>query len=744
MINEKLMKGFRSVGGKLKPLILFLNRTPWLVAIILGFVINFTVESLHRHSLTEGVMHIVKSPLPFLFNTLIVITALSLAGFFKKRYFMTFLLSFIFLGFGIANSVVLANRVTPFEWADLQIVKLSIIRIYLNVFEIILLVLLIAAAIAALVLFFIKCPKSPVNYFKNAVFSVVCAVLLTTSLVSFRSSGILMSEHVKNLANAYKDYGFNYCFLCSMLDLGIDKPSQYDKDDVQKIVNSLESAAGSNNEVTSKKDALNNGDKPNIVFLQLETFFDVNHLSNIKFSENPIPNFTRLQKEYTSGYLTVPSIGAGTANTEFEVISGMSLEYFGVGEYPYKTILQKNSCESICFNLAKHGYSSHAIHNNDATFYDRNKVFENLGFDTFTSIEYMQDIEYTSNGWAKDDVLLDCIVDALDSTESSDLVYTISVQSHGKYPSDYTEELPITVTGFEDEKINRSFQYYVNQLNEVDAIVGDILDTLMTRDEKTIVVMFGDHLPSFDITEADLVNGDLFQTEYVIWDNFGMEQVDRNLYTYQLAAEVIGKIGCDEGIMTKLHQNFTENNKYRTWMEVLQYDTLYGQKYAYGGENNYPYFATKIQMGVNKVSLSTVDIDSTNTTVTITGKHFTDYSKILINGKIVTTQKIDNVTLMATNVKLTAGDYVSVAQIDDDRTILSQTQNYIVGGTIEHPILSVDTDNIIKPRGLSTVAAMAIIVASFAVITLSIAIIIVVRRKKTASKNQEKTNETTF
>lgn len=730
MMKEKIIKGFRASSEKLRPMFLFLGRNAWLISIILGFLINFTVECLHRHSLAEGIMHVVKSPLPFLFNTLIVTTSLSLAGFFKKRYFVTFLLSFIFMGFGIANSVVLANRVTPFEWADLQIVNLSIIRIYLNVFEIILLILLIAAALTALVVFFIKCPKSPVRYFQNAVFSVACAVLLTASLIGFRNSGILMSEHVKNLANAYKDYGFNYCFLCSMLDLGIDKPSQYDKDDVQKIVNSLESAAGSNNTVNAQKDTLNNGEKPNIVFLQLETFFDVNHLSNIRFSQNPIPNFTRLQKEFTSGYLTVPSIGAGTANTEFEVISGMSLEYFGVGEYPYKTILQKTTCESICFNLAKHGYSSHAIHNNDATFYDRNKVFENLGFDTFTSIEYMQNVEYTSNGWAKDDVLLDCILNALDSTESSDLVYTISVQSHGKYPWDYTEELPITVTGFEDEKVNRAFQYYVNQLHEVDAIVGDILDTLMTRDEKTIVVMFGDHLPSFDITEADLMNGDLFQTEYVIWDNFGLEQADRNLYTYQLAADIIGKIGCDEGIMTKLHQNFPENNKYRTWMEVLQYDTLYGEKYAYGGSKHYPYSATKIQMGVNKVSLSTVEIDSTNTTVTITGKHFTDYSKILINGKIVTTQKIDNVTLMATNVKLTAGDYVSVAQIDDDKTILSQTQNYIVGGTVEHPILSVDTDNIVKPGGLSTVGAIAIIAASLAVITLSIAVIISVKRKK--------------
>lgn len=736
MIKDKLLKGFKAIGKHLTPAILFLHRHPWLISMILGFVLNFATECFHRHSLLKCLSHIVDSPLPFLFNTLIVITVLSLSNFFKKRYCVMFLLGAVFLGFGIANGIVLANRVTPLEWADLQIVKLSIIKIYLNLFEIILLVALILAAVVALVMFFVKCPKSPVNYFKSAVFSVACGVVLTLSLIGFRHSGILMSEHVKNLANAYKDYGFNYCFLCSMLDLGIDEPSQYDKGDVGKIVGSLQNAALSNSEVNSKKDALHNGEKPNIVFLQLETFFDVNHLSNIKFSQNPIPNFTRLQKEFSSGYLTVPSIGAGTANTEFEVISGMSLEYFGVGEYPYKTILQKTECESICYNLSNHGYSSHAIHNNNASFYDRNKVFQNLGFDTFTSIEYMQDVEYTQNGWAKDDVLLSCITDALDSTESPDLVYTISVQSHGKYPSDYLEELPITVTGFEDPDVNRSFQYYVNQLYEVDAVVGDILDTLMTRDEKTVVVMFGDHLPSFDITEADLLNGDLFQTEYVIWDNFGMEREEKDLYTYQLAAEVLGGIGCDDGLMTKLHQNFMNNSKYRTWMEVLQYDALYGQKYAYGGEENYPYTATTIRMGVNEVTLSTVEINSTNTTVTITGKNFTDFSKILLNGKIVSTQKLDNETLMASNVKLKAGDYLSVAQIDKEHSVLSQTQNYIVGGTVDHPVLSVDTDNIIKPRTISTVAAISIIVASIAVIALSLAVIFVARRKKNINKEQ--------
>ena len=82
--------------------------------------------------------------------------------------------------------------------------------------------------------------------------------------------------------------------------------------------------------------------QPNILFLQLESFFDPTLVNYLDISEDPIPNFRKLMKEYSSGYYKVPSVGAGTANTEFESITGMSLHYFGPGEYPYKSILKRD------------------------------------------------------------------------------------------------------------------------------------------------------------------------------------------------------------------------------------------------------------------------------------------------------------------------------------------------------------------------------------------------------------------
>ena len=500
--SNKTKSFIKKVFEKCKQFYAFTNNHTWIQCVILGLLLNFTVESLSRHSIIAGIVHAFTKPLVFLFNSLIITFTMSICTLFKRRNLFYLFFIALWLGFGIANCVLLTMRVTPLEWADLQVVKLSLIMIYLSPFAIIAIVTLILAAIIGLIIFFIKGPKlKTVNYLKNSISIAVIGITLVVSLIGFRHADILLSEHVKNLANAYKDYGFNYCFLCSMLDLGIDEPSQYEKDSVLEIVNTTNSAAQNNQEIKNQSFTDENGKNPNIIFLQLETFFDVHHLSDISFSQNPIPNFSNLHSQYTSGYLSVPSIGAGTANTEFEVISGMSLEYFGVGEYPYKTILQTEPCESICYNLKQYGYKSHAIHNNDATFYDRDIVFSNLGFDTFTSLEFMTDVEFTSTGWAKDNVLVKSINDALNSTEGSDFVYTISVQSHGKYPSQYTDEFPISVTGIDDEDTKNEFEFYINQLYEVDKFLGDLLSELEKRNEKTVVVMFGDHLPSFDISE---------------------------------------------------------------------------------------------------------------------------------------------------------------------------------------------------------------------------------------------------
>jgi phosphoglycerol transferase MdoB-like AlkP superfamily enzyme len=734
MFKEKLKNGFKAIGKFIKKAHAFLEKHSWLQCILIGVALNYIIESLHRHSPIEGFIHMFTDPLVFIFNALIISTLLSVAAISRFRYQIMMLICALFLALGITNCVILAMRVTPFEWVDMQIANMHLILQYLHPVVFVLIIVAIVAVLIGIVFLFIKGPRTSVKYLKNSITALIFIAVLGLSTVTFRAGGILLSEHVKNIANAYMDYGFNYCFVCSIFDVGIEKPSQYGEEDIKEIVEFINGAAEDKKE---NGDTSADGKKPNIIFLQLESFFDVNHLSNMTFSEDPIPNFSKLQKEYSSGYLTVPSIGAGTANTEFEVISGMSLEYFGIGEYPYKTILQKNTSESMCYNLDELGYKSHALHNNVAVFYDRNIVFQNLGFDTFTSLEYMDVTGFTPNNWAKDDTLIPAITDALDSSEGSDLVYTITVQSHGKYPTDYVEDAKIRIDGISDQGLKNKLEYYVNQLNEVDAFLGDLLQTLEQRGEDTVVVMFGDHLPSFEIKETDLKNGDIYQTEFVIWDNFGLKKQDANCYAYQLASNVFERLGFDSGLVNKLHQNYSEDEFYQSWLEILEYDMLYGGKFAWGGAENYPYTPKVTKLGVKDLIISEVVPDQ-NGNLTINGQNFTNYSKVYINDRKQETVKINKETLLVNDVELAPGDRIVVSQVDVEGTRLSHSKVYLIGGTSDSITVSLDENQIIyKNVGLKLSTAIAIIASSLAVIALAVLGIIITKKRHAVQKTQE-------
>jgi len=598
------------------------------------------------------------------------------------------LISAIWLGLGIANRVLLSYRTTPLGAIDFKIVKsaLSIMPVYLNIFEIILIGVLTLLAVALIVFLWFKLPKKTPNYVKSLATTSTSILLMILVTVFFINKSYL-STSFKNLANAYRDYGFVYCFSCTMVDRGIDRPKDYSKDAIDEILTEIEDKEVANGEqnggVTNPvDDGANKVDspfeseekKPNIIFLQLESFYDVNYMKGVTYSEDPIPVFRHLKDKYSSGFLTVPSVGAGTANTEFEVISGMSLEFFGPGEYPYTTILKESTCETINYNLKELGYKTHAIHNHTGTFYDRNIVYSQLGFDTFTSLEYMSNVEYNPIGWAKDNVLPNEIMKALKSTKEKDHVYAISVQGHGKYPNEVVDTTQsITVEGIRED-IKIPFEYYVNQLNDMDEFIGGLISTLESFDEPTVLVMFGDHLPSFDISNEELENNDIFQTEYVIWNNIDLEVEDKDLYSYQLSSNVLNKLGITNGVLTKFHKNNIDKENYIHELEMLEHDMLYGEKVIYNGVN--PYAPTQLEMGIDDMSVHTVSVIEKS--AYIIGNNFTKWSHVFVNGKKQETKFIDKNILIAENVDVKSGDIITICQIADDKTTLSISEEYVI------------------------------------------------------------------
>ena len=671
------------------------ERRAFLYLPLLALLVSIVVELFNHKSFTDGPAgfwrFMTEEPLAFLVNFLIVLLTLCPAFFLRRRAFWCALVSFLWLVAGGVNGFILLNRMTPFTVADLTVFEtgLDTVPNYLSTGYIILLIAALVLVAAGLVLLFWKGPRS----------SCPLRTRILTGIGAMAVSGALMgggcalafftgnlSDQFANLAFAYEDYGFSYCFLQTWLNRGVHRPAGYSRSAVDKIVDSVE-------EKTSSLTGAAQTDV-NVIFIQLESYIDPSQIQGLELSEDPVPNWTALKEAYSSGYLTVPVVGAGTANTEFEVLTGMNMRFFGPGEYPYKTYVKTTPLESAASALSSLGYGAEALHNNGGNFYSRAKVYNNMGFDHYTSKEFMNILKTTPKGWATDDILVPNIMESLDTTDGTDFVCTISVQGHGDYPTEPTLENPeINVTGVEDEGKRNAWEYYVNEVHEMDKFVGQLIDAIEQRGEPTVLVFYGDHLPTLGLEAKDLKGKYLYNTNYVIWDNIGLEKKDGNIAAYQIMAEVFDRLDIHTGTIFNYHQQRRQTKNYLADLELLQYDIMYGKQYVYK-DSGAPITEGHMVMGVKDATITSV-VEQLKGTYSIYGENFTKQSKVYINGEKQTTKFLNNTRLDLKESEIKDGDQIMVAQCGSSNTIFrtSKTYEYTGGQLVEVTDQDTDVEN---------------------------------------------------
>lgn len=593
-------------------------------------------------------------PLPFITAVFIVLCTYSFSLLSKKRLGVFLLVEAVWVGISIANCVLLSFRISPLSATDFSVLfsAFSIIPLYLSVVWIILICVAIIAAVALAVFCMIRIPSSKPNYKRVIPEMLVCVLLCAGALAA---SVLVNRNDMKkmNLPDAYREYGFVYCFSLSTADRGIDKPGKYSENAIADILDGID------RDVQGESP-----NRPNVVIVQLESFMDTDEIIGLETTADPIPNFRKLKEAYPSGTLTVPVSGGGTVNTEFEVLCGIPISSFGLGEYPYETVLRENPCESLAYYLREIGYTAHAIHNHTGTFYNRYTVMQNLGFDTFTPVEYMSGVRRNILGWAKDTILTDEIMTAMGSTEGVDFVYTVSVQPHGKYVSEPGDYGDIKASGDFDSMTLAAIEYYVNQIYETDRFVGELISEISMSGEDTVVVFFGDHQPSLGLSEGRLEGGSLYTTEYVIWSNFGLHGEDKDLCSYELSSHLLRMLGIEGGLISQIHNDAKADEEI---LNALAYDILFGEKYAYE-DGAFPYEIPEITYGVREITAVGAYIH--NDTLYILGDAFTEASCAVVDGRRRDTIYINPNLIVCADVS--EAETVSVAQVAVDGTEFSE------------------------------------------------------------------------
>lgn len=260
----------------------------------------------------------------------------------------------------------------------------------------------------------------------------------------------------------------------------------------------------------------------NVVMVLSESFTDPLALDGVNLEADPIPFVRRLMARTTSGSMLAQHVGGGTANMEFEALTGMSMSGFPPQvRTPYLRLLPEHDTFPSAVRWFKdRGYRALAVHPFTTEMYRRRDVYRILGFDEFVHAETMHDQARSGrDGYISDAAAFGEVRRRLASSREPLFVNLVTMQNHMPYGDRYDD--PVRVAG-PDGRVLTEIGQYVRGLTYSDRALEAFLDHLDGSAEPTVVVFYGDHLPGSYPTSVFTANGGqaMHQTPFLVWANF--------------------------------------------------------------------------------------------------------------------------------------------------------------------------------------------------------------------------------
>lgn len=260
----------------------------------------------------------------------------------------------------------------------------------------------------------------------------------------------------------------------------------------------------------------------NVVMVLSESFSDPEALAGVHVGRDPIPYTRRLMRHTTSGWMRAQDIGGGTANMEFEALTGMSLSLLPPQmEVPYQELVPRyHSFPSVVRWLEHDGHRAVAIHPYTTQMYRRSDVYRSFGFERFIHDTTMHEAHRIGHdGYISDASAFHEVERTLRRERRPVFVNLVTMQNHMPYAGRY--DAPLSVRGPDGQPLPDVGQY-ARGLTYTDRALHQLIDSLRSSSEKTVVVFYGDHLPGSYPDSVFAANGDrtMHQTPFFVWANF--------------------------------------------------------------------------------------------------------------------------------------------------------------------------------------------------------------------------------
>lgn len=546
---------------------------------------------------------ITRSPLVLLLNFIpIFLTGILFQGIFGRRRFALIFNSLFYLIFFTVHRTKVIYRNAPFRVSDLAL-SFEALKMSQNSYKpdfTSIVIFLVTLVILIIISRFFKSEKLRVRDRLMGILSIIISSLLLFNFVYSKDkiyNSLPLNGNVFNLIDHFNSKGFNYTFLFNLKKSFVRPPEGYDKKEMEK------------------RDRVDHGEdisvikynpRPNIIWIMGEAFTDLSQDEHFSFApgNDPNENFKKLQKNSVMhGRIVTPSFGGGTGDTEFDALTGaLTIDCAPDESFAFNAIKRDVSSLPSLFNTI--GYKTMAFHPGFAWFYGRQDVYPKLGFQDNYFLENIDQPEM-KGGYVSErqfsEIFRNRFLQALENSDEPIFSYGLDIQNHGPYFYDkYGKNLPYQCTVSLSEEAANNFGSYFLGIKDMDIMLGEVYDMIMSLDEPTIMVFYGDHLPglgsdpsAFDEIGIKLSHDDLekeiefYSTPYVIVANeSGRAFLNRENVEIQdgnaVSANYLASMVLDMLNYNKVDNFFIYNSEMRKKLPIIS------RNFIFDGVNTYP------------------------------------------------------------------------------------------------------------------------------------------------------------
>lgn len=495
--------------------------------------------------------------------------------------------------FGMINFLKVSTRSQPLEPWDFSFLgDLGVIATFLDMslwdFLQIFFALIFFVAITVTDLYaFEKCCEIPNKKGKIIITSIAIPILFFLCTCYMRVN-VKFIESNKNGFSNYthygrtNEYGAMVNFFLDIGMIGWEKTDlSYSEEEIKKIYD------------RNLTDVIGLEEYDNVIFLLLESYYDVNQLDIFSFEQNPLESYYRYAEKEGKTKLCVNNIGGGTSNVEYQILTMHGLEQYNEGVYPYLHLI-KEEIQTLPRIFKDNDYETTAIHNYDGSFYNRRNAYQLMGIDTFIEVEDFENSEKTPEGFVADIEIYNKIVQLLENQEKSFITAT-TIGGHPPYAGFMFDEY---AEWHENEKWNENLTLainnYLQKLRNSDEVLEKLIEYIDNSEEKTLLIAYGDHFPLIYslLSENGLIEDDernltsekypeLFELPYVVYSNVQDDiEMEEKITPSEMGMYILENVKLERigPLYNAIYSYFKGNESFENY-QLIQYDNIQGEQY---------------------------------------------------------------------------------------------------------------------------------------------------------------------